>query len=80
MRHKTKFNPDNKKSFFFMKDNTLLVQNLSWSTGNGKADALWRTSLGFIAYGYYLLRDGILSCIVEEDGYLQGYRYPGYGK
>ena len=79
MKTKTPFNKSNTESFFFVRDNMILLQDLAWSSGNSKADALLQTSLGYITYGESDLKRGILSCFEYKCGRLVAHRYPKWG-
>lgn len=47
---------DNRKTNFYFKDGML------WERGIDGADNLWRTSLAYIAYGYPVLKEGMINC------------------
>lgn len=57
------FNPIS-DTFRFIKKNMMLEKNPSWNPDgdNGMGDALWRTSVSYIAYKDNILRDAIISC------------------
>lgn len=55
---------NNSDTFRFVTNNMMLRKNEDWNPDGdyGKGDALWRTSLSYIAYKAPMLKDGILSC------------------
>lgn len=57
------FNPKS-ETYRYVEQNMMLVKNENWNPDgdNGIGDALWRTSLSYIAYKSGSLRDGILQC------------------
>ena len=76
------FNP-NSKTYRFIQNKMMLIKNEGWNPDgdNGKGDALWRTSLSYIAYKDSSLKEGILSCfrkfkmINKKKYWYQGSRY-----
>jgi len=59
-----------KKYFVFDEDKQMLLVNgfKDWLEPTGKGDALWRTSLGYIAYSDYRYLKGILRAFKKGDG------------
>lgn len=57
------FNP-NSDTYRYVEQNMMLEKNEDWNPDgdNGKGDALWRTSISYIAYKNKSLKEGILSC------------------
>lgn len=71
---------NNGKIYRYVEENMMLEKR--WKP---QENALWRTSLSYIAYGEEILKKGIMSCYrqtSDEKGlYVQGMRYPGrYGE
>jgi hypothetical protein len=71
-----------KNIFFFIdKKNMMLEKPYYWDTNQyiSKGDALWRTSIAYIAYKNKKFKEAILSCFKFKDNKLQVYRYPEEG-
>ena len=80
------FTTEQRDDIFYFVDNNnmMLTKPYYWDTNNDnhKGDALWRTSLAYIAYAHPNLKKGVLSCFKQKGDYIQAYRYPeeGYEK
>ncbi len=75
---KTGLDITNKKTWYFVDKKNMVLHQKRWGgDGTGKGDALWRTSMAYIAYGHSSLLKGIESCFQWKDLYIQAYRYPG---
>jgi len=80
------FNQNSDTFRFFKKDIKMMLEKPeSWQQGYGEPDALFRTSLSYIAYGDPILKQGVVSCFTKifkgKKYYYQGARcYPRYGE
>ena len=74
------FNPSS-DTYHYIK-NDMMLENIPWGSDQGTGDALWRTSIAYIAYGDPRLKTAILKCFRkftminrEEKYWYQGSRY-----
>lgn len=80
------FSQDSDTYRFFKKDIKMMLEKPEgWQEGYGEADALFRTSISYMAYGGPILKEGVLSCFTKiQNGkkyYYQGARcYPRKGE